>query len=101
MSQVLIIDTVAAIAILNEQLDLDDTVLIKLPIIVLGELYAGARNSARVDSNLQKIAIFVKRSTVLYCDDETAGQYGIVIAQLRKKGRPSPQNDAWIAALAL
>jgi tRNA(fMet)-specific endonuclease VapC len=35
------------------------------------------------------------------CDAETAQQYGEVKNKLRLKGRPLPENDIWIAALAL
>lgn len=31
----------------------------------------------------------------------TARQYGEIKNKLRKKGRPLPENDIWIAALAL
>lgn len=34
------------------------------------------------------------------CDEATARMYGEVKAALRKKGRPIPENDVWIAALA-
>jgi tRNA(fMet)-specific endonuclease VapC len=43
----------------------------------------------------------VSRSKLLLCDEQTARQYGRISQQLRKKGRPIPQNDMWIAALAL
>jgi tRNA(fMet)-specific endonuclease VapC len=35
------------------------------------------------------------------CDTETARQHGAVKNKLRLKGRPLPENDVWIAALAL
>ena len=31
---------------------------------------------------------------------ETARHYGIIKSQLKKKGRPIPENDVWIAAIA-
>jgi tRNA(fMet)-specific endonuclease VapC len=34
-------------------------------------------------------------------DKDTARFYGTVVMQLRRKGRPIPQNDMWIAATAL
>jgi len=37
----------------------------------------------------------------LRCDLRTAHQYGIVKELLRRKGRPIPENDVWIAATAL
>ena len=41
------------------------------------------------------------RSAVLACDAETAQHYGQIKNRLRAKGRPLPENDIWIAALAL
>lgn len=41
------------------------------------------------------------RSTVLACDAETAQHYGQIKNRLRAKGKPLPENDIWIAALAL
>ncbi len=37
---------------------------------------------------------------VLTCDEETAQWYATVKFKLRKKGRPIPENDVWIAAIA-
>lgn len=105
MSRHLILDTVAAIGFLNGNAALlafgqaEDE--ISLPIIAVGELYAGAENSGRVAQNIERVREFIAKRQVIFCDLETTQVYGRVIAQLRKKGRPIPQNDAWIAALAL
>jgi tRNA(fMet)-specific endonuclease VapC len=32
---------------------------------------------------------------------ETARQYGLIRADLAQKGRPIPDNDVWIAAIAI
>jgi tRNA(fMet)-specific endonuclease VapC len=72
-----------------------------IPSIVLGELYYGARKSGRIAANLARVDELVAGSTVLVCDAETAQRYGEVKHQLRLKGRPLPENDVWIAALAL
>jgi tRNA(fMet)-specific endonuclease VapC len=71
------------------------------PSIVLGELYYGARRSKRVQENVTRIEEFAARSTVLACDTETARRYGEVKDGLRQKGHPIPENDIWIAAIAL
>ena len=34
------------------------------------------------------------------CDGETAKHYGVIKSQLKKKGRPIPENDIWIGAIA-
>lgn len=72
-----------------------------LPCIVLGELYYGARKSGRVEANVQRVDEFASQNVVLNCDAETAQQYGIIREGLRAKGKPLPENDIWIAALAL
>lgn len=71
------------------------------PSIVLGELYYGARRSKRVQENVARIEEFAARSTVLTCDTETGRRYGEVKDALRQKGRPIPENDVWVAAIAL
>ncbi len=72
-----------------------------VPSIVLGELYYGAHKSARVAENLARLDDFVASSTVLACDTVTAQQYGDIKNTLRAKGRPIPENDIWIAAIAM
>jgi tRNA(fMet)-specific endonuclease VapC len=67
---------------------------------VLGELRYGAQASARVESNLARLDQFATAVIVLPCDSETAAYYGSVKFHLRKKGRPLPENDIWIAAIA-
>jgi tRNA(fMet)-specific endonuclease VapC len=72
-----------------------------VPSIVLGELYYGAYKSTRVMENLARIDDFVASNTVLPCDTATAQQYGDIKNKLRAKGRPIPENDIWIAAIAM
>ena len=70
-------------------------------VITLGELRFGARKSGRIEENLQKVEQFAVESEVLLCDEETSRLYGEVKDGLRRKGRPIPENDIWIAATAL
>jgi tRNA(fMet)-specific endonuclease VapC len=72
-----------------------------VPSIVLGELYYGARKSTRVAENLARLDEFVVSSTVLPCGTATAQQYGDIKNKVRAKGRPIPENDIWIAAIAM
>ncbi len=69
--------------------------------IVLGELYFGAYNSARVNENLTRIEDLAPTTTVVHCDKGTAQLYGRIRGLLRQKGRPLPDHDIWIAATAL
>ena len=71
-----------------------------IPSIVLGELYYGAQRSTRVAENSTRVDAFAAESVVLSCNASTARWYGIVKSDLRLKGRPIPENDVWIAALA-
>jgi tRNA(fMet)-specific endonuclease VapC len=72
-----------------------------VPSIVLGELYYGARQSTRVTENLSRIDEFGTRSSMLSCNTATAPQDGEIKNQLQAKGRPIPENDIWIAAIAM
>lgn len=72
-----------------------------LPLPVLAELYSGAFRSARPDRKLREIDIFSQATTFAAPDEKTAFLYGEISARLAKKGNPIPQNDIWIAALAL
>ena len=74
---------------------------VSVPAIVLGELYSGARKSGRVEQNLTRIDEFAAGVKVLSCDIETARQYGVIRQALRVKGRPIPEHDVWIAAVAV
>lgn len=71
-----------------------------IPSIVLGELYFGARKSTHAELNLARIDDFAADSAVLPCDATTAKYYGKIRDVLRKRGRPIPDNDLWIAAIA-
>ena len=86
------------VSVLNNLLQADQ---IFIPSIAIGELYFGAKKSARSEKNLEQIEKFIKNVTVIGCDSDTARQYGDVKNKLRIKGRPLPENDIWIAALAL
>lgn len=72
-----------------------------IPSIAIGELCYGARKSGRPQENLARINELIANSTVLECDAETGARYGEVKNKLRLLGRPLPENDIWIAALAL
>ncbi|MGC4007243.1 MAG: type II toxin-antitoxin system VapC family toxin [Pirellulales bacterium] len=67
-------------------------------VVVLGELTYGARNSSQVERNLLRIHDLLRGMTLLACDDSTAEQYGIVKAELKRLGKPIPENDIRIAA---
>ncbi len=71
-----------------------------LPCIVMGELFYGAHNSGRIHHNVERLVELAKVLPVLACDLGTAEVYGTLRTELRKKGRPIPDNDIWIAAIS-
>jgi tRNA(fMet)-specific endonuclease VapC len=72
-----------------------------LCLTVLGELAYGAEKSLRREANLAKIDLLLGMCPVVPHDLATAHWYGKVKAELKRKGRPIPENDIWIAATAL
>jgi tRNA(fMet)-specific endonuclease VapC len=100
-----LLDTNAVIARIAEDAAiikmLGETPTLFLASIVLGELYAGAEKSTRVEANLATINKLAASVPILTCDLETARWYGRISHKQRVKGRPIPQNDLWIAAIAL
>jgi len=72
-----------------------------LPVIVIGEYRFGllqSRHRKQLELLLREL---IKESQVLDVDETTAEVYSRVREDLRAKGRPIPENDVWIAALAL
>ncbi len=72
---------------------------VHIPIIVVGELYYGALYSTQVQKNINNIKSMTSNYNVLQIDEETTIVYGNIKAILRKKGKPIPENDIWIAAI--
>lgn len=105
MSGEFLLDTNIIIALwandesITTQLATANTIFI--PLIVLGELYYGARKSAWSTKNIARIDAFAALGNVLICDIASAQQYGVIKSQLHVKGRPIPENDIWIAAVAM
>lgn len=71
--------------------------------IVAGELLFGFRNGARYEANRRQLDAFLDSPFVRLLDITlvTADRFGRLAAGLRKKGRPIPSNDLWIAAQAM
>ncbi len=67
----------------------------------VGELYYGAIKSSQIGANLARIGEFVASIPVLSCDIATARQYAEIKNDLRRRGRPIPENDIWIAGVAV
>jgi len=77
-----------------------DINLVYIPAIVLGELYYGANKSNQTDKRKIEIEELEKNVTVLNVSQTTAHIYGEIKNILRGLGKPIPENDIWIAAIA-
>jgi tRNA(fMet)-specific endonuclease VapC len=76
---------------------------IGINVTVLGELLAGFRTGGKEEGNRKELNLFLEspRVQILSMDDDTAEYYAKVFADLKKKGRPIPTNDMWVAASAM
>jgi tRNA(fMet)-specific endonuclease VapC len=105
MSGEYLLDTNVVIGLLANESVVKDNIAradqVFVPSIVIGELAFGARKSSRVNENLALIDELAASSVVLGCDTDVARRYGEVKYALRVRGRPIPENDVWIAAIAL
>jgi tRNA(fMet)-specific endonuclease VapC len=72
-----------------------------LPVIVIGEYRFGLLRSRHRERLGVLLATLIQESSVLAVDLVTAEIYSQVREDLRASGRPIPENDVWIAALAL
>lgn len=68
---------------------------------VLGELFAGVENSDTRDRNRQRLVNQLRDFAIWPFDRQSAEEYGRLFAMLRRAGRPMPQIDIQIAAIAL
>lgn len=71
--------------------------------IVLGELIGGFKCGNKLERNLEELHAFLEspRVSVLDIDEDTAEFFGEIYMKLKKKGKPIPSNDMWIAASAM
>jgi tRNA(fMet)-specific endonuclease VapC len=103
MSRVLI-DTNAYIALMAGAHEIADILAtaeaVILSPIVIGELHDGFRNGTRYRDNLRILERFraQPRTVAVSITDATAEWFAEVKEGLRRRGRPIPINDVWIAA---
>ena len=72
-----------------------------LPVIVAGELIFGAMNSKHAKENLIRHKKLISRTEILEIKETTANSYANTRLFLKKKGKPIPENDLWIASLCM
>lgn len=100
-----LVDTNAFVALYSDDRTLasklQDVERMYLAVQSLGELVFGVVNSSQQANNRALLDERLESYEVIYPDRETAEFYGAACLALRKKGRHIPDNDLWIAALAM
>jgi predicted nucleic acid-binding protein len=71
-----------------------------LPVIVLGEYRYGLIRSRHRGRLGRMLDLLTQESHVLAVVEETTHHYARIREELRRLGRPIPENDVWIGALA-
>ena len=104
-SQGILLDSSVIIAHFRGKLDLFQLVMpdepLFMPLTVLGELLKGALKSAAPGKHEAQIGALLKIVAVINPDTATAASYARTALALEAKGQPIPENDIWIAAVAL
>lgn len=74
--------------------------IVGVSVIVLGELLAGFAVGTRERTNRRELDAILDspRVRIYPVNDETTAHYASIYRHLKRKGRPIPTNDLWIAA---
>ena len=70
-----------------------------IPVIVLGEYRYGISQSRHRATYENWLSGLLRDCTVLNINEPTTQHYADITLDLRRKGKPIPTNDLWIAAL--
>jgi len=70
-----------------------------IPVIVLGEYRYGIMQSRNRDRYERWLAGLLQDCFVLDINEPTTHHYAEITLELKRKGKPIPTNDLWIAAL--
>lgn len=100
------LDTNIVIAFLSGNHAVADQLKTHLPDVaisslVLAELLYGARASARMSENIERLNQFLQIVDLVDFDQASAEAYGRIRLSLRQKGLPTGEMDMIIAAVAL
>ena len=73
-----------------------------IPAAVVAESYDGFAHGSKFQRNVLFFEAFLSRPCVRVqpADKQIAIRWGLITTSLRRKGRPIPANDVWIAATA-
>jgi predicted nucleic acid-binding protein len=80
-----------------------NTDIIGINTVIIGELLGGFALGNKEEINRHDLNQFLDSDRVIIfnIDQKTSEYYALIYHELRKKGRPIPTNDMWIAATAL
>ena len=70
-----------------------------IPVIVLGEYRHGIAESRHREIYENWLSGLLRDCTVLEVNEPTTHCYAEIVLELKRKGKPIPTNDIWIAAL--
>ena len=102
-----LIDTNAFSAIKRGNADIIEIIqyadMIGMSPVVIGELLFGYDNGSHAKQNRQELQKFLEspRVKVFPILSETAHYFSQITLSLKRKGKPIPTNDVWIAAQAM
>jgi toxin FitB len=69
--------------------------------VTVGELWQWASMRSWGPRTREDLELWLGRVVVLNSDDATSRTWGRISAEARRRGRPRPANDSWIAACCL
>ncbi len=100
-----LLDTNICIALLEENTRATREFILKpdlcyVSTIVVSELYKGVYCSTKIERNLTILINFLQEVLVFDFDRAAAEEFGKIQGELRKKGKPTGEMDALIAAMA-
>lgn len=73
----------------------------RLPLPVYSEIYVGAIGSSDPAAGLRQVNAVVERADILPLGPRSAVEAARLRLALRRKGKPIPVNDIWIAACCI
>ena len=103
----LLLDTNAYSALVEARPDVGQRVReaegVIISTVVLGEILFGFHNGSRYEQNRRVLDKFLSEPNVrvVTLTLTTAERFGEIFTSLRKRGKPIPTNDIWIAAQAI
>lgn len=72
---------------------------VAIPVIVLGEYRHGIRQSRYHAAYENWLGELLNDCLVFDVNEPTTRHYADIVAELKRKGKPIPTNDVWIAAI--